>query len=428
MVKYFLISIVTLSLLPMAVLATTAYNDVTFDQDTNLYVWGLDVTVVAETGSMVAGITVNSTNISLDLKSGSDITLTTAPARYLTNSVASTLYDSNSSSVHITSLTTQTVTVTPGDLCHVSDYIAGTGGGGSTPVPTVTMPATVTGEVTASAAGGGKTTLTTAEGAKATVEIPANTLTTDAVVKVVSAVPVTVAVTAPVPAGVSMVSAFNLSVTAAGASVSSLANPATLTFTYTDSQIAGLDESSLKVYHWNGTQWVALTGTINTVTNTITVAASSFSYFAIMGTSASTATSTTSTKPISQMTNAELQTEIARITTLIAQLQAQLSGSGLITGIPADFSFKVNLKYKQILSDVKYLQIALNLDPDTRVAATGAGSSGRETNYFGTATLNAVIKFQEKYASEILNPQGFSKGTGFVASATRAKLNKLLGK
>jgi peptidoglycan hydrolase-like protein with peptidoglycan-binding domain len=47
------------------------------------------------------------------------------------------------------------------------------------------------------------------------------------------------------------------------------------------------------------------------------------------------------------------------------------------------------------------------------------------TGLFGKSTQKAVIEFQEKYANEILAPQGLSKGTGIVDEYTRRKLNEL---
>ena len=51
---------------------------------------------------------------------------------------------------------------------------------------------------------------------------------------------------------------------------------------------------------------------------------------------------------------------------------------------------------------------------------------GLVTGNFGNLTKAAVIRFQEKYASDILAPIGFSKGTGYVGEQTRIKINKLL--
>jgi len=106
---------------------------------------------------------------------------------------------------------------------------------------------------------------------------------------------------------------------------------------------------------------------------------------------------------------------------------AELIGVPAIVGVPAEFSFETNLKYGQVLTDVKYLQIVLNSDSATRVAESGVGSPGHETNYFGSLTNAAVIKFQEKYYDEVLAPWKFAKGTGIVGPTTRDKLNKLLG-
>ncbi|MDP2741407.1 MAG: hypothetical protein Q8O66_01810 [bacterium] len=58
----------------------------------------------------------------------------------------------------------------------------------------------------------------------------------------------------------------------------------------------------------------------------------------------------------------------------------------------------------------------------------GAGiyPEGLITGNFGNLTKLAVIRFQEKYASEILNPVGLQNGTGFVGVKTRQKINSIL--
>jgi hypothetical protein len=52
---------------------------------------------------------------------------------------------------------------------------------------------------------------------------------------------------------------------------------------------------------------------------------------------------------------------------------------------------------------------------------------GLMTGNFLELTRKAVIRFQEKYATEILSPVGLEQGTGFVGEKTRMKINQLLG-
>ena len=90
--------------------------------------------------------------------------------------------------------------------------------------------------------------------------------------------------------------------------------------------------------------------------------------------------------------------------------------------------FTKYLSYLDQNADVKRLQIFLNQDSDTRLANSGPGSLGKETNLFGRLTLKAVIKFQEKYAKDILTPWKLTKGTGFVGKTTMIKINELISK
>jgi len=87
--------------------------------------------------------------------------------------------------------------------------------------------------------------------------------------------------------------------------------------------------------------------------------------------------------------------------------------------------FNQNMRLGMTGLNVLELQKFLNKSPDTRVASFGPGSLGSETTYFGSLTRNAVIRFQEKYKSEVLIPAGVTQGTGFVGEFTRKKLNSL---
>lgn len=92
------------------------------------------------------------------------------------------------------------------------------------------------------------------------------------------------------------------------------------------------------------------------------------------------------------------------------------------------FFFNKNLEIGDKNEDVRELQKVLNENPATSVSFFDAGSPGKETDFFGVLTKNAVIKFQELYASDILRPFGLKYGTGFVGTATRLKLNSLAEK
>jgi len=81
----------------------------------------------------------------------------------------------------------------------------------------------------------------------------------------------------------------------------------------------------------------------------------------------------------------------------------------------ATFLFSQDLSLGSTGQDVQELQRYLNQAGFT-VAASGSGSLGNETSYFGPATQAALIKFQQAH--------GILPANGYFGSATRAIINQ----
>jgi len=130
-------------------------------------------------------------------------------------------------------------------------------------------------------------------------------------------------------------------------------------------------------------------------------------------------------KPIEEMTIEELLARIAELKAMIAKLRDQLAellAKPAISGIPAGFTFETTLRYGQRSVDVKHLQIFL------KAQGSEIYPEGIVSGWFGPLTKAAVIRFQEKYASDILSPWELTEGTGFVGKTTRAKINEILSR
>ncbi len=87
---------------------------------------------------------------------------------------------------------------------------------------------------------------------------------------------------------------------------------------------------------------------------------------------------------------------------------------GNVLGV-STFVFNKDMKFHDNNNDVKELQLRLINEGFLTASSTG---------YFGVATRDAVIKYQEKYMIEILTPISLTKGTGYAGPNTRARLNK----
>lgn len=121
---------------------------------------------------------------------------------------------------------------------------------------------------------------------------------------------------------------------------------------------------------------------------------------------------------------AEIKAEIARIQ---ARIEAILAGRGQVSPQPdSRFScdrFKNNLYFGLMNNqEVHCLQQFLkDQGPDIY-------PEGLVTGNFLSLTKAAVVRFQEKYAEDILFPWNLEQGSGYVGVRTRAKINEILNK
>ncbi len=115
----------------------------------------------------------------------------------------------------------------------------------------------------------------------------------------------------------------------------------------------------------------------------------------------------------------QLQARIEALLAQIAYLQAQL-GAISNEGETTCKTFGSDLYYGMVQNlEVRCLQEFLkNQGQDVY-------PEGLITGNFLSLTQQAVIRFQEKYAAEILTPLGFQKGTGYVGPRTLSKINQL---
>ncbi|MDP1614708.1 MAG: hypothetical protein Q8L68_02815 [Methylococcales bacterium] len=280
-----LLALLMVLALPFAALA----DEANFATDIVITVGSYSLTI--ESGSKADSVTVGASTVSVTLTSSSWFRLKSSDRRYLTNSLANTDCGVDTSSVTFASVSPQTVVITPSaTICPVA---TSTGGGGSSvTTTTTTMPTTSTGTVTATASGGGKTNFTTPSGIIAEATIPANTVSADTTINIAS---LAVSSAPAVPSGYSAIGNqfVNMTAAAGGSSVTSFSKAATIVFTYTAASINSINEDSLKIYRWNGSQWQVLASVVDKVNKKVTATTTNFSYFVLLGTPVTTTPTTT---------------------------------------------------------------------------------------------------------------------------------------
>ena len=126
-----------------------------------------------------------------------------------------------------------------------------------------------------------------------------------------------------------------------------------------------------------------------------------------------------------------LEEQLAALRAQYNALLAQLANSGTAPSgvVPSSSSSVCPYQWNRDLNigssgpDVMKLQQFLNSKPVTRIAATGIGSAGQETEYYGSLTAAAVSKFQTDNSSRVLAPVNLVNPTGVFGPSTRREAN-----
>jgi len=130
--------------------------------------------------------------------------------------------------------------------------------------------------------------------------------------------------------------------------------------------------------------------------------------------------------------DAKIQSLLAQIETLkkeIARVQAILAARASAIAKPA-VPVSGNFSCKAIGVDL-YFGVENNnqvkcLQEFLKAQGSAIYPSGAVTGRFSVDTQAAVIRFQEKFAAQILTPLGLKSGTGYVGAATRKIINNSL--
>lgn len=194
--------------------------------------------------------------------------------------------------------------------------------------------------------------------------------------------------------------------------------PVTVSYTYKDEDVTGLDESSLSMYHYRDGVWAELDScTVSTGSNTITCTAPHFSIFAIFG---SQSVSSSSSAPRS---GTSIQARVKNLYDLGMTARAEElkqewhwlfpETAQAATPVPTASLSVHDLELGMEGEDVERLQKLLNAN-GFPLAAAGIGSAGNETSYFGALTKAAVAAYQKA--------QGIAPVAGYFGPRTRAAM------
>ena len=205
---------------------------------------------------------------------------------------------------------------------------------------------------------------------------------------------------------------FNLkALTDESTTLTTFSEPLSVTLSYDDADVSGLDETTLKIQRYDDSDWNQLDNcSLDTSANTITCTTTHFSDFAIFGDTSTTPASSSSGGGRRPILSQAVSTPLFVTTTSFGHLPA----FGTANNFENRF-FDRNLFGGVSGDDVQALQIFLNTQ-GFYVALVGPGSVGKETTTFGFFTQRALQNFQNAY--------NITPAYGYFGPTTREFINK----
>ena len=156
----------------------------------------------------------------------------------------------------------------------------------------------------ATTSSGGSLSLTNSNAGSVTLGIPSSFASTDATFQAKQLDKTSVIASTGSPSGFTAVGNHVYDFKAyqdATTAISSFLNPITITVTYTDADVVGLDTSTLKIYRYANSTWNLLTNcTVNTTAKTVSCTTTGFSTFVLFGQNSSSSSSSNSSSNSSQ--------------------------------------------------------------------------------------------------------------------------------
>ena len=178
-------------------------------------------------------------------------------------------------------------------------------------------------------------------------------------------------------------------------------NSLTVSLTYAPSDVAGVDPTTLKIYRFDGSVWNSLSGcSVDTSNHIVSCQTSNFSDFGLFGDPLPVVI------PVASPSHhgGSFHPSYLPTQTTNSGSPATTAQTTITAKFTSDLFLGTNASY------VILLQNYLNTHGFI-VAKSGAGSQGKETAHFGSATKAALIKFQKA--------KGISPAVGYFGPVTR---------